>query len=116
MSQFGKRLRELRKQAGLDQAEVARRLGVSVAHLYALECGRAPATVATLQGLGASIPMTAAERMGLTDAWSADNRRFRIEIEDAASRRIVARLLVDLHHLTDEDLSGIASILDRRAA
>ncbi|WP_162246055.1 MULTISPECIES: helix-turn-helix domain-containing protein [unclassified Aureimonas] len=116
MSAFGKRLRDLRKRAGLGQAEVALRLGVSTAHLYALECDRSPATVATLQGLVAVIPMTPTERAELTDAWSTENRRFRVDIEDAASRRVVARLVVGLGDLTDDDLTAISDVLDRRAA
>lgn len=58
---LGKRVRDLRAERGLSQAELARRVGTSPAHLNKLEAGGKAATIVTVEALARALGVGVAE-------------------------------------------------------
>lgn len=58
---FGQRVRELRAERGLSQAELARRVGTSPAHLNKLEAGGKTPTLVTVEALARGLGVGVAE-------------------------------------------------------
>lgn len=55
VARLGHRIRELREERGLAQAELARRIGSSASHLNKLEGGSKAATVVTLEAIAVAL-------------------------------------------------------------
>jgi transcriptional regulator with XRE-family HTH domain len=57
----GRRLRELREEAAISQAELARRVKTSPSHLNGIEAGRRSMTLASLEGYAQALNVDPAE-------------------------------------------------------
>lgn len=58
---LGRRIRELREERGIAQAELARRVGSSASHLNKLEAGQKAATVTTLAAVAKALGVELAD-------------------------------------------------------
>lgn len=119
MTPFGSRLRQLRRERGVSQKDMAAALGVSAAYLSALEHGRRgrPSWPLVQKAIGFfNIIWDEAEELERL-AWSSDPR---VTIDTAGlseKATACANLLAEhVGGLTDEDFEKIAAVVQAAAA
>lgn len=70
---LGQRIRDLREERGIAQAELARRIGSSPSHLNKLEAGLKAATVVTVEAVARALGVEVAELFPASDKRAAGN-------------------------------------------
>ena len=112
---FGKLFRELRKNAGKSMGEVARHLDVSVTYVSDVERGhRAPLTEERIFDAAAFLGIDPTE---LLDAAAEHHGAYALAIDKETSpqaRSVGASLMRNWTDLSEEELSDIAAILDKK--
>ncbi len=108
---YGAKVREARRMAGLTQAALAGKLGVTQAHLSRVESGKEPP-------LGPRSSAALSEAMGGTrEEWTclaAGYRRnvsFSLEVSPK-EREVVTRLWARYREMTEEDWERVGRALD----
>ena len=71
---FGRRLAELREIAGIDGTELGRRVGMSQAHVWRLEAGRAVPNLRTMARIAVALDVSLSELVADVDCSSVELR------------------------------------------
>jgi transcriptional regulator with XRE-family HTH domain len=109
--QIGTRIRQLRTERGLTQAELAERVGVSVESLSRAERGVILPTVRTLGGIAAAL---GADLSGLIQGGLVPATHESVSVYESAEARRLKRLVDELDPRSIARLLGIALLLPRR--
>lgn len=119
MTPFGQKLREMRRERGVSQKEMAAEIGVSAAYLSALEHGRrgVPNWAMVQKIIGYfNVIWDDAEELELL-AWSSDPR---VVVDTAGlspkATLLANRLAETIGALNNDDIGRLAALLDELAA